>query len=352
LFFHSLSTGILGTRAIIRRSAHLSLCARPVRWRRITMNKKDPISWKKLEQKCLSRRNLIRGAAGAALGTTLFHPKSAYASHEDDERGCRGPLLNPISGGGAPFAPFGVKVHHNPLNPATALANISDPSQVTDFDGFVGLTRIQGGGTGTATTTGVTTPLAYRADMGFAQGKFIGTDGHLHKGTFSFVWLDLYTGPAGSANLPQQIHDFNVHIDSNDVFWMVQVEHDAVDVDFDQGRARLRVSGLNVFDDHDLANSLTQGIGLPGDLGFTYPAIAPVATKRAIVSFDVIWDGIVDRAEIDNSAQTFKGSFLSTGATIKWSADEPGFHFESETPDPTRNMVSVFGRERNGFFFT
>ena len=133
---------------------------------------------------------------------------------------------------------------------------------------------------------------------------------------------------------------------------MVQVEHDAVDVDFDQGRARLRVSGLNVFDDHDLANSLTQGLGLPGDLGFTYPAIAPVAYKRAIVSFDVIWDGIVDTAEIDNSAQTFKGSFLSTGATIKWSADEPGFHFESETPDPTRNLVSVFGRERNGFFFT
>ena len=151
------------------------------------MNKKDPISWKKLEQKCLSRRNLIRGAAGAALGTTLFHAKSAFAGHEDDDKGCRGPLLSPISGGGAPFTPFGVKVHHNPLNPATPLANISDPSQITDFDGFVGLTHIQGGGTGTTTTTGVTTPLAYRADMGFAQGKFIGTDGHLHKGTFSFV---------------------------------------------------------------------------------------------------------------------------------------------------------------------
>lgn len=143
-----------------------------------------------------------------------------------------------------------------------------------------------------------------------------------------------------------------MHIDSNDVFWMVQVEHDAVDVDFDKGRARLCVKGLEVFDDHDLANSLTQGLGLPGGLGFTYPAIAPVAPTRATVSFDVEWNGIVSTAEIQNSSQSFKGSFLSTGATIKWSADAPGFHFESETPDPSRNLVSVLGREQNGVFFT
>jgi hypothetical protein len=78
-----------------------------------------------------------------------------------------------------------------------------------------------------------------------------------------------------------------VHIDSNHVFWMVQVEHDALEVDFDQGQARLCVSGLEVFDDHDLANSLTDGLGLPGGLGFTYPAIAPVAPIRATVSFEV-----------------------------------------------------------------
>jgi hypothetical protein len=133
---------------------------------------------------------------------------------------------------------------------------------------------------------------------------------------------------------------------------MVQVEHDAVEVDFEQGQARLRVSGLEVFDDHDLANSLTQGLGLPGGLGFTYPAIAPVASIRATVSFDVQWNGIVAMAEIHNSAQGFEGSFLSTGATIKWSADEPGFHFESETPNPARNLVSVLGHEQNGVFFS
>jgi hypothetical protein len=151
------------------------------------MNKQDPISWKKLEQRWVSRRNLIRGAAGAALGTSLMRANSAYAGDDDDDKGCRGPRLKPILGGGAPFKPFGVPVHHNPLSPTTLLADISDPSQITDFDGLVGLTHIQGGGTGTSATTSVPTALAFRADMGFARGKFIDIDGQLHRGTFAFV---------------------------------------------------------------------------------------------------------------------------------------------------------------------
>ena len=151
------------------------------------MNEQVSISWRTFQQKCVSRRNLIRGAAGAALGTRLLHPNSAYAWQEDDDKGCRGPKINPIPGGVVPFKPFGVPVHHNPLNPAVALADISDPSQITDFDGLLGLTHIRGGGTGTDTATGVATPLAYQADMGFGQGKFIGSDGRPHRGTFAFV---------------------------------------------------------------------------------------------------------------------------------------------------------------------
>lgn len=156
----------------------------------------------------------------------------------------------------------------------------------------------------------------------------------------------MYTDPAGSANLPHQIHDYNVHIDSNDVFWMVQVDHDAVEVDFDAGRARLRVRRLEVYDDHDLANSLTQGLGLPT------PLIAPVFPVRATVSFDVEWNGILNSAQIANNAHHFKGTFLSTGATIRWSAEQDGFMFQSEAPDPSRNLISVLGREKNGVFFT
>jgi hypothetical protein len=94
---------------------------------------------------------------------------------------------------------------------------------------------------------------------------------------------------------------------------MVRVPSDAVKVDFDDGRAHLRVKNLSVFDDHDLANSVTQGLGLPGDLGFPFPAIAPVAPVRSTVSFDVEWSGIADMAQILNPTQGLKGSFLSTG---------------------------------------
>lgn len=162
----------------------------------------------------------------------------------------------------------------------------------------------------------------------------------------------MYTGPAGSAKLTEQIHDYNVHIDANDVFWMIRVSHRDVEVDFDEPAARLRVNNLKVFDDHDLANSLTLGLGLPGDPDYPFPAIAAVAPVRATVSFDVKWNGMLDSAQIQNSKEGFKGSFLSTNATIRWSAEQPGFRFDSEAPDPGRNLISVLGREQNGVFFT
>jgi hypothetical protein len=142
-----------------------------------------------------------------------------------------------------------------------------------------------------------------------------------------------------------------VHIDSNDVFWMIPVSEDALEVDFDDARARLRVRGLKVFDDHDIANSLTYGLGLPGDLGFPYPPIPPVPPSHAVVSFDVEWKGPLTSATIHNTSQRFMGSFFETEATIRWTAEQPGFRFQSESPDPTRNLISVLGRERNGAFF-
>ena len=152
------------------------------------MNKQDPFSWNTLQDNWLSRRKLFRGVAGAALGAGLLRPKLARADDEDgdsERAACVGP--NPIPGGVKGLAPFGIFIHHNPLNAATPLADINDPSQITDFDGFVGLTHIRGGGMGTDTATGVMTRLAFQADMGFSQGKFIGTDGQQHRGTFAFV---------------------------------------------------------------------------------------------------------------------------------------------------------------------
>jgi hypothetical protein len=162
----------------------------------------------------------------------------------------------------------------------------------------------------------------------------------------------LYTGPVGSADVSQQIHDYNVHIDANQLFWMIRVPDDAVDVDFRKGRATLRLADLEVFDDHDIANSLTYGLGLPGDLGFPYPEIPPVFPVRATVSVEVNWNGVLETARIRNDSQHFEGSFLQTETTVKWSSRQQGFAFESEAANPARNLISVLGRERNGAFFT
>ena len=116
-------------------------------------------------------------------------------------------------------------------------------------------------------------------------------------------------GPVGSANLTDQIHDYNPHVDSEDVFWTVPVPQREVTVDFEDTIARLRVRRLTVFDDHDLANSLTSGLGLPGDLGFSFPKISPVAPVRATVSFDIGWSSNLGEAKIHNASQGFQGSF-------------------------------------------
>lgn len=148
------------------------------------MNDQRNSLWEQFQEKWLSRRSLIRGAAGSVMGAGFLRPKLIHTNDDDgnEERAtCVGP--NPIPGGVVGLKPFGIFIHHNPLNPAKALADISDPSQITDFDGFVGLTHIRGGGT----DMGTGNRLAFQADMGFSQGKFIGTDRQQHRGTFAFV---------------------------------------------------------------------------------------------------------------------------------------------------------------------
>jgi hypothetical protein len=108
------------------------------------------------------------------------------AGDDDAPHGQRGEP-KAIPGGFGPFTPFGIFIHHMPPTPGVPVAQINEPSQITDFDGFVGLTRIRGGGMGTNTSTGDVRTLAFQADMGFSQGTFIGIDGRRHKGTFTFV---------------------------------------------------------------------------------------------------------------------------------------------------------------------
>ena len=81
--------------------------------------------------------------------------------------------------------PLGILVHHFPLPSlgTTPVASINDPSEITDFNGFIGDTHIRGAGSG----TGFAGPLAYQTDMGFMQGEYVGVDGEHHHGTFVFI---------------------------------------------------------------------------------------------------------------------------------------------------------------------
>jgi hypothetical protein len=147
-----------------------------------------------------------------------------------------------------------------------------------------------------------------------------------------------------------QVHDYSPGIASNGLFWVIPASHDAIEADLEDGFASLRMRDVPVMDAHDLLNNLTGGKGFTG-MGLNIPPIAPVP---ATVSFDIEWSGVISSSKIVNEMQTFRGKFVRTGATIKWSAEpssQGGFAFESETPNPVRNRYSLIGHEKNGVFF-
>jgi len=130
----------------------------------------------------IGRRSFLQrtaGAAGLALTSGLWTPRLGKA--EDDSA-----LPKPIPGGAVPL---GFLVHHYPLpTDNRSVTLIDDPSEITDFNGVIGDTRIHGAGTGNGSS------LSFRADMGFMQGEYVGVDGehhHVdgehHHGTFVFV---------------------------------------------------------------------------------------------------------------------------------------------------------------------
>ena len=125
----------------------------------------------------VGRRSFLQrtaGAAGLALTSGLWTPQWANGQPSTAEP-------KPIPGGAMPL---GILVHHFPLPSAPVpLSQINDPSEITDFNGIIGDTQIRGAGTG----TGFAQTLAFRADMGFMQGEYVGEDGNHHQGTFVFI---------------------------------------------------------------------------------------------------------------------------------------------------------------------
>src|SRR5262245_12733570 len=94
-----------------------------------------------------------------------------------------GPL--PIPGGILVPNPFGgPDGHFNQPGPAdsTLPGRGGEPSSITDFNGFIGVVRVDGTG-----RDGDGNPLLWEADLRFMQGVYVGVDGNVHHGTFVLV---------------------------------------------------------------------------------------------------------------------------------------------------------------------
>jgi hypothetical protein len=131
----------------------------------------------------LSRRGLLKGAAGAALagaavGSGLFDSLKAQAAAPGI--GLAEPI--PASVGFFPGA-FG-----HVQAPPFLFGPDSDPSTVYNFEGACGIAFISGSVDRTDRLTGETETLPFIFnDMRFMKGVFRGRDGHVRDGCFALV---------------------------------------------------------------------------------------------------------------------------------------------------------------------
>ena len=91
----------------------------------------------------------------------------------------------PIPGGALVPNPFGGPDGHfnrpGPVDSAVPGTG-GEPSAITDFNGFIGVTRVDGTG-----TDGSGNPLLWEVDLRFMRGVYLGVDGNVHTGTFALV---------------------------------------------------------------------------------------------------------------------------------------------------------------------
>jgi hypothetical protein len=271
----------------------------------------------------LSRRSFMAsaaGVAGAALGTGLF-PVNALAARPSPNATPK-PTAQTVTLNGVTFqlSFFGPGV---------------DPSSIGDFNGFVGVADVQG--TGTATNPdGSTETLLFDTDMRFMSGVYVGVDGAVHKGTFGFIWLDLYRGQYDLQNFSTQVHDFDPGINPypDGLFWTVATP--AVGrVELGTGRAHMSAANVALEDYFDIPNALFR---------FEVPPSVP-----ATCSFDINWTGPVSsRGPVTTPGS--EGQLVMTAATMTWSASNAlGFSFVSN-PSGTTSVFAQLGHVRNGVF--
>ena len=124
-----------------------------------------------------SRRTFLKTAAGTTgvlLGAGL--PQVARAGGNGEPR----PIPGGFEVGGQTFHVLGPGFLGTPAD--------AEPSTITDFNGIVGVTYVDGMVTRTNTTTGEVRRLPFLAsDMRFMKGVFRDTHGHVRQGAFSLV---------------------------------------------------------------------------------------------------------------------------------------------------------------------
>jgi hypothetical protein len=136
-------------------------------------------------QYALSRRRLLKGAAGAALagvavGSGLFDPLTAYAAAPG-----RG-LVEPIPATLQFDFPAGSAVGH--VQAPGLTPPDTDPATVYNFEGAAGLAFISGNCERRNRRTGESQSLPFVFnDMRFMTGVFRGRDGHVRDGCFALV---------------------------------------------------------------------------------------------------------------------------------------------------------------------
>jgi len=138
-----------------------------------------------------------------------------------------------------------------------------------------------------------------------------------------------------------QIHDFNLGIAPNGLFWSTPSFPTAnVSLDLARGTASMRAHDWSINDYTNLANSA-------GDL------VPPIAPIPASVSFDAEWTAIGAPTAINDSTNGFRGVYRNSSATLAWSAHEPvaHFRFDSAAASTSTTVSGVIGREFNGKFY-
>jgi hypothetical protein len=74
-----------------------------------------------------------------------------------------------------------------PGYPGFGNAATDDPSVITDFNGHVGVTYVQGWGTHTDKTTGKVKRLPWEVDLRFMKGAYVASDGKQRHRTFALI---------------------------------------------------------------------------------------------------------------------------------------------------------------------